>query len=522
MTWLGALVLALVLGIVRFADAGVLDATWTAPTTNTDGSPLTDLASYRVYYGTTPTPCPGGTFVVQPSPTTSPAPTTTVKLTNGLSGLVTGSRYYVSVTAVATGGNQSVCSGVANMIARADASPPPPPPPPPPPGPTVNFGETTAPLPEADNGNGNLLLTQPATLATAGTLTSLSFFVGPVTGGTLRLGLYSNGTDNRPGTKLAETAAFVPVVGWNTQPVVTSVFLPPGTYWLAYFPSSNTLAFPVTRVPTAGTHWLAPVTFGSMPATFPANATSGVSHWSLYGTVMTTPPPPMQFTLLTAIIGQGAVAGGGVYAAGTSVPVTATPAPGWVFTGWSGACPGLAPCVVLMDANKSVTATFALVPPAAFTLTTAVIGQGTISPATGAYVAGSSVPVTAQPAAGWAFAGWSGACLGVGPCTVLMDANKSVTAIFTAVAVNPPAPLVTQRCTIRVDATGKAPDTTTGWLLQLFNGTTSLSPAGAALARNVEVLQAKEGEKTPYAITARWTKAGQPTWTSLVKAGTCP
>lgn len=28
--------------------------TWEAPTTNEDGSPLTDLAGYRVYYGTTP------------------------------------------------------------------------------------------------------------------------------------------------------------------------------------------------------------------------------------------------------------------------------------------------------------------------------------------------------------------------------------------------------------------------------------------------------------------------------------
>ena len=31
-----------------------------APTTNTDGSPLTDVVSYRVYYSTTDPPCPGG------------------------------------------------------------------------------------------------------------------------------------------------------------------------------------------------------------------------------------------------------------------------------------------------------------------------------------------------------------------------------------------------------------------------------------------------------------------------------
>jgi hypothetical protein len=35
--------------------AGTADLSWSAPTTNTDGSPLTDLAGYRIYYGTSPT-----------------------------------------------------------------------------------------------------------------------------------------------------------------------------------------------------------------------------------------------------------------------------------------------------------------------------------------------------------------------------------------------------------------------------------------------------------------------------------
>jgi hypothetical protein len=32
------------------AREGVLLASWMPPTTNTDGSPLTDLASYRIYF----------------------------------------------------------------------------------------------------------------------------------------------------------------------------------------------------------------------------------------------------------------------------------------------------------------------------------------------------------------------------------------------------------------------------------------------------------------------------------------
>jgi hypothetical protein len=45
---------------------------------------------------------------------------------------------------------------------------------------------------------------------------------------------------------------------------------------------------------------------------------------------------------------------------GTSVTLSATPAPNSSFSGWSGACTGTADCVLTMDGAKSVTATFAL------------------------------------------------------------------------------------------------------------------------------------------------------------------
>ncbi len=98
--------------------AGVLDASWTAPTTNTDGSSLTDLASYRVYYGTSSAPCPGTAFVQVASSTPSPSPNQTVAVR--LTGLATGTLYYVSVTAVVTSGTESACSTPANAVARLD------------------------------------------------------------------------------------------------------------------------------------------------------------------------------------------------------------------------------------------------------------------------------------------------------------------------------------------------------------------------------------------------------------------
>ena len=98
--------------------AGVIDATWTAPTTKTDGTALTDLAAYHVYFGTSNPPCPTSSFWNVPSATAAPTPGTVVSFS--LSGLVTGTVYFVQVTAVNTSGNESGCSAAAAALARAD------------------------------------------------------------------------------------------------------------------------------------------------------------------------------------------------------------------------------------------------------------------------------------------------------------------------------------------------------------------------------------------------------------------
>src|SRR5437879_2252982 len=118
--WLLGLGLALVavFGATNPASAGVLDATWTAPTTNSDGSALSDLGSYRIYYSTSATPCPGPTFFTVASSTTAPGPNQTVSFR--LTGLTTGLTYNVAVSAVDTSGNESACSAVASAIAQVD------------------------------------------------------------------------------------------------------------------------------------------------------------------------------------------------------------------------------------------------------------------------------------------------------------------------------------------------------------------------------------------------------------------
>jgi len=98
------------------AGDGVLDATWTTPTTNTDGSFLTDLASYRVYYRTKIPPCPGGPFLTVASSTARPAPNQTVSVR--LTGLTPGQLYYVAVSVVNSRGALSGCSIAASARAR--------------------------------------------------------------------------------------------------------------------------------------------------------------------------------------------------------------------------------------------------------------------------------------------------------------------------------------------------------------------------------------------------------------------
>ena len=134
-----------------------------------------------------------------------------------------------------------------------------------------------------DSGNGNLLAAQQAVLAQSATIQSLSFYV-TCASGQLRLGIYSD-AGGRPGTLQAQTVAFTPVVGWNTQNVLAPVSLPAGTYWLAYLPQNNTLGF---RVAASGLAWGYNYAFAAMPGTAPsATLGTATAHWSLYATLLT-------------------------------------------------------------------------------------------------------------------------------------------------------------------------------------------------------------------------------------------
>jgi Divergent InlB B-repeat domain len=120
-----------------------------------------------------------------------------------------------------------------------------------------------------------------------------------------------------------------------------------------------------------------------------------------------------------------------VVTSGTEVALTATPAAGSIFAGWSGTG-----CVstVTVTGNMTCTATFNLVT-YSLTVVKAGAGSGTVT-ATGincgsdcsqAVNSGTQVALTATPAAGSTFAGWSGTgCAS----TVTVTGNMMCTATF--------------------------------------------------------------------------------------------
>jgi len=90
-----------------------------------------------------------------------------------------------------------------------------------------------------------------------------------------------------------------------------------------------------------------------------------VNHDRVQGTLTIDATPQVQqnYTLTVNVVGSGSVAknpSSATYAGGTVVTLTASPAVNWTFHLWSGDLTGaLNPINITMDANKTVTATFA-------------------------------------------------------------------------------------------------------------------------------------------------------------------
>jgi hypothetical protein len=133
----------------------------------------------------------------------------------------------------------------------------------------------------------------------------------------------------------------------------------------------------------------------------------------------------------------------GEFLTGTRVTLTATAAPGSAFKLWGAGCTGTGPCEVTLGRAKKITAKFIAVGQRTLTVEKAGTGAGTVlshplgidcGTACSASVAAEKlISLTATPAPGSSFAGFSGACSGTGTCKVRMIEARSVTAGFTKV-----------------------------------------------------------------------------------------
>ena len=127
------------------------------------------------------------------------------------------------------------------------------------------------------------------------------------------------------------------------------------------------------------------------------------------------------------------------FADGESITLSAAPAAGSAFAGWSGGgCSGTGTCTVTLKADTSVTATF--VQMRSLTVSRSGNGSGSVtsSPAgidcgaacSAQFDDGTSVTLTPVADPGSHFTGWSGDCTGADACALTMNANHFVTASF--------------------------------------------------------------------------------------------
>ncbi len=128
----------------------------------------------------------------------------------------------------------------------------------------------------------------------------------------------------------------------------------------------------------------------------------------------------------------------GSFTKDTVVTLTAAPATGSVFAGWTGACTGTLPtCDVALAAAANVTATFD-VATYDVTVTRAGAGMGTVTGnglACGATCTitvehGTMISLAAAPGTLSVFAGWGGECSGNAACMVTVTGTTAITANF--------------------------------------------------------------------------------------------
>ena len=196
--------------------------------------------------------------------------------------------------------------------------------------------------------------------------------------------------------------------------VVTLIALPNAGYdWKSWSGTANDNANPTKVIIVSDKH--ISVTFNPRYSLSVNNQTVTSTSVSVTGGPVSVAPAPGTDHLFTK---------------DTVIVLTAVPSSGYRFDHWSGDASGVLTSVtVAMNGNKSVTATFIKT----WTLSTSAspVTGGTVSPSNGTYDDGTSITLTASPAAGYRFDHWSDDTTGTLPTiNVMMNSTKNVSANF--------------------------------------------------------------------------------------------
>jgi uncharacterized repeat protein (TIGR02543 family) len=127
----------------------------------------------------------------------------------------------------------------------------------------------------------------------------------------------------------------------------------------------------------------------------------------------------------------------GKYLTGTNATLTAVAEEGYVFTGWTGGASGVEnPLVMTVTQDQTIGATFTR----EYTVTLSEATNGSISGLAvgGKYLTGTTATLTAVPAAGYVFTGWTGGASGVeNPLAMTVTQDQAIGATFSQMDIQP-------------------------------------------------------------------------------------
>lgn len=232
------------------------------------------------------------------------------------------------------------------------------------------------------------------------------------------------------------SATFVPVAAPPLTTIVTEVagngrieLMPSGEYTVAQVITATAVAADGWRFD----HWQGDADGADNPLSYTIEGDA-----TLVAVFVPTPPTePIQLELITQ--GEGALSALPVapYSSGDPITLTAAPAEGWQFTGWSGDLSGQAnPYLLILLTDTVAVAAFESTSPITnvtwLTVTMNISGDGQVefSPSP-PYTVGEPITLTATAVTGWQFGGWRGDLIAqANPVTFAPQRSQVITAVF--------------------------------------------------------------------------------------------